>query len=76
MAWKGITGQVVSVLPSEWSRTIAKVSTGYSGAWKLQEAATKNENTFEQLLEATKYCSLGQLTDAMFGVGGQYRSNM
>ena len=36
----------------------------------MQEAATKNENTFEQLLEATKYCSLGQLTDAMFGVGG------
>ncbi|MBS1499348.1 MAG: methylmalonyl-CoA mutase [Bacteroidetes bacterium] len=42
----------------------------------LQHAAVKNENMFEVLMEATKYCSLGQLTDAMFEVGGQYRRNM
>ncbi len=42
----------------------------------LQEAAIKNENMFAVLMEATKYCSLGQLTDAMFEVGGQYRRNM
>lgn len=29
-----------------------------------------------ELMEATKYCSLGQLTQAMFEVGGQYRRNM
>ena len=36
----------------------------------LQQAAIKNENMFEVLMEATKYCSLGQLTAAMFEVGG------
>ena len=35
-----------------------------------------HENMFEVLMEATKYCSLGQLTEAMFEVGGQYRRNM
>ena len=42
----------------------------------LQQAAIRNENMFEVLMEATKYCSLGQLTEAMFEVGGQYRRNM
>ena len=41
-----------------------------------QEAAGKHENIFEQLMEATRYCSLGQITDALFQVGGQYRRNM
>ena len=40
------------------------------------KAAIRNENMFEVLMEATKYCSLGQLTAAMFEVGGQYRRNM
>lgn len=43
---------------------------------KLQEAAISNENMFEVLMEATKYCSLGQITGALFEVGGQYRRNM
>jgi methylmalonyl-CoA mutase len=42
----------------------------------LQEAAIKNENLFEHLMEATKVCSLGQITAALFEVGGQYRRNM
>ncbi|NUQ13836.1 MAG: methylmalonyl-CoA mutase family protein [Flavobacteriales bacterium] len=42
----------------------------------LQQAAVHNENMFEVLMEACKYCSLGQLTAAMFEVGGQYRRNM
>jgi methylmalonyl-CoA mutase len=42
----------------------------------LQEAAVKNENLFEHLMEATKVCSLGQITSALFEVGGQYRRNM
>jgi len=43
---------------------------------RLQGTALKNENTFATLMEATKYCSLGQITHAMFEVGGQYRRNM
>ncbi|WP_158838172.1 methylmalonyl-CoA mutase family protein [Polaribacter sp. L3A8] len=42
----------------------------------LQEAAIQNENLFEKLMEATKVCSLGQITEALFKVGGQYRRNM
>nr|WP_198999898.1 methylmalonyl-CoA mutase family protein [Flavobacterium sp. ASV13] len=43
---------------------------------KLQDAAIKNENLFDHLMEATKVCSLGQITSALFEVGGQYRRNM
>jgi len=43
---------------------------------KLQDAAIKNENIFELLMEATKVCSLGQITNGLFEVGGQYRRNM
>lgn len=42
----------------------------------LQETALNNDNTFEALMEASKHCSLGQITHAMFEVGGQYRRNM
>ncbi len=42
----------------------------------LQNAALANENVFEKLMEATKVCSLGQITDALFKVGGQYRRSM
>ena len=43
---------------------------------KLKEKAINNENIFEQLMETTKVCSLGQITGALFEVGGQYRRNM
>jgi isobutyryl-CoA mutase len=43
---------------------------------KLQSASMQNSNIFESLMEATKYCSIGQITDALFEVGGQYRRNM
>ena len=43
---------------------------------RLQEAAINNENIFEHLMEATKHCSLGQISQALFSVGGQYRRNM
>ena len=42
----------------------------------LQNAAINNENIFEVLMDATKYCSLGQITSGLFEVGGQYRRNM
>lgn len=43
---------------------------------KVKSAAIHNKNMFEQLMEATKVCSLGQITEALFEVGGQYRRNM
>ena len=43
---------------------------------KLQQAALHNENLFDVLIETVKYCSLGQITNALFDVGGQYRRNM
>lgn len=43
---------------------------------KVQEAAIQNQNIFECLMEAAKVCSLGQITAALFEVGGQYRRNM
>jgi isobutyryl-CoA mutase len=43
---------------------------------KVQEAAIHNQNIFASLMEASKVCSLGQITSALFEVGGQYRRNM
>ncbi|MEO1052332.1 MAG: methylmalonyl-CoA mutase family protein [Bacteroidota bacterium] len=42
----------------------------------VQQAAIQNKNVFEALMEACKKCSLGQITSALFEVGGQYRRNM
>jgi isobutyryl-CoA mutase len=43
---------------------------------RLQEAATSGGNIFAVLMEAVRHCSLGQITDALFEVGGQYRRNV
>lgn len=43
---------------------------------QVQLTAIRNQNVFEALMEACKYCSLGQITNALFEVGGQYRRNM
>jgi methylmalonyl-CoA mutase len=43
---------------------------------EIQKIAIQNGNVFDALMEASKYCSLGQITDALFEVGGQYRRNM
>jgi methylmalonyl-CoA mutase len=42
----------------------------------LKRAAINNQNIFEQLMEACKVCSLGQISNALYEVGGQYRRNM
>ncbi len=42
----------------------------------LQKTAIAGENIFESLMEACKYCSLGQISKALYEVGGQYRRNM
>ena len=43
---------------------------------KLRDVALKNENIFEQLLETVQYCSLGQITNVLYEIGGKYRRNM
>jgi methylmalonyl-CoA mutase len=43
---------------------------------RIQNAAINNQNIFEEIMEISKTCSLGQITKALFEVGGQYRRNM
>jgi len=43
---------------------------------QLQHVARQGGNVFEELMETVKVASLGQITDALFNVGGQYRRNM
>ncbi|MDQ1770417.1 methylmalonyl-CoA mutase [Labilibaculum sp. A4] len=43
---------------------------------ELKETALKNENVFASLMEVCKFCTLGQITNALYEVGGQYRRNM
>ena len=43
---------------------------------RLQQAVIANANVFEVLMDAVRCCSLGQITNALFEVGGQYRRSM
>ncbi|HEY9394275.1 MAG TPA: hypothetical protein VIP58_09045, partial [Nocardioides sp.] len=43
---------------------------------RLKQAATSDENVFAALMDAARVCSLGQVTEAFFEVGGQYRRNV
>jgi len=43
---------------------------------RLQQAAVENRNIFDVLMDGVRVCSLGQITAALFEVGGQYRRNM
>jgi methylmalonyl-CoA mutase len=43
---------------------------------RLRQAALANDNVFAVLMDAVRCCSLGQITRALFEVGGQYRRNM
>ena len=54
----------------------AQQVTASEGIAKVQEAAVQNFNIFEELMETCKVASLGQVTNALFEVGGQYRRNM
>ncbi len=49
---------------------------GEASMKRLQYCAIHNQNIFEEMMETVKYCSLGQITAALFEVGGQYRRNM
>jgi isobutyryl-CoA mutase len=77
-------GEVIRATPQEKEYQIAMLEQ-LQKTWadeapnelkKLQEAATHNKNVFEALMDAVKYASLGQITRALFEVGGQYRRNM
>ena len=43
---------------------------------KIKSVAMRNGNVFAELVDAVQYCTLGQITDALFEVGGEYRRNM
>ena len=43
---------------------------------RLQQVALSEENIFAELMNTVRYCSLGQITQALFDVGGKYRRNM
>ena len=43
---------------------------------QLKQAALENQNMFTTIMEASKFCSLGQISNQLYEVGGQYRRNM
>ncbi len=65
--------QQIDNLLAFWKRNEAVCSAELK---KLKEVAVNNGNLFAQLMETVKYCSLGQITHALYEVGGQYRRNM
>jgi methylmalonyl-CoA mutase len=79
-----IPGEVIRSTPEEkalqiqntaffWKRNSA---ISEKALQKLKLVAVENGNLFEELMETVKYCSLGQITHALYEVGGQYRRNM
>jgi methylmalonyl-CoA mutase len=79
-----IPGEVIRATVEEKEaqiETLRNLHEAFAGLEKdqlmsLKKAAVNNENVFEKLMEAAKYCSLGQITNALYEVGGQYRRNM
>ena len=79
-----IPGEVIRATEEEKKQQIATLNSlhsSYSAAQKtalenLKLASLQNKNLFSELLEAGKVCSLGQISHALYEVGGQYRRNM
>jgi methylmalonyl-CoA mutase len=65
--------QQIQNLQAFWKRNEGKNETALK---RLKETAINNGNLFAELMETVKYCSLGQITHALYEVGGQYRRNM
>ena len=63
----------INTVQNLWKRSGNK---GAEMLHNLQQAAIHNHNVFNELMETAKYCSLGQITKALFEVGGQYRRSM
>ena len=55
---------------------VGKAELAQESISRIQDAAVNNANIFDELMEASKHCSLGEITNALFEVGGQYRRNM
>lgn len=58
----------------EFHKTFSDKS--YQLLTELKTSVLRNENVFEKLMEVSKYCSLGQISNTLFDVGGKYRRNM
>ncbi|MEN3026419.1 MAG: methylmalonyl-CoA mutase family protein [Chlorobiota bacterium] len=79
-----IPAEVVRSTPEEKEQQIANLRTFWqrnadrapAALERVKQAAIRGENVFAELMEAVKVCSLGQLTHALYEVGGQYRRNM
>ncbi|MDB5252714.1 MAG: methylmalonyl-CoA mutase [Flaviaesturariibacter sp.] len=65
--------QQITNLQAFWKRNEARSGEALQ---RLKSVAIANGNLFEELMETVKYCSLGQITRALYEVGGQYRRNM
>ncbi len=65
--------QQIQNLHAFWKRSEGNIERSLQ---RLKEVAVNNGNIFAELMEAVKYCSLGQITHALYEVGGQYRRNM
>ncbi len=79
-----VPGEVIRATETEKQYQISMLNELHN-TWKdeakealkvLKIKAMKNENVFEALMDAAKYSSIGQITDTLFEVGGQYRRNM
>ena len=77
-------GEVIRAEPSEKEGQLEQVERIHTrfeaesseAITAVKQAAVAGENVFETLLESAKFCTLGQLSDALFEVGGAYRRNM
>ena len=65
--------QQIQNLQAFWKRNESRSEEALA---KLKQVAISNGNLFEELMETVKYCSLGQITHALYEVGGQYRRSM
>ena len=65
--------QQIQNLHAFWKRNEGK---SVAALAQLKQIAIQNGNLFEALMDTVKYCSLGQITHALYEVGGQYRRNM
>ena len=79
-----IPGEVIRATEEEKQYQITALKTfqdrnsdsSTSALKKLQKTAIAGENIFSELMEVCKICSLGQISNALYEVGGQYRRNM
>jgi len=79
-----VPGEVIRSTPEEKAnqiRVVAEQQKTFAAEAErvlvdLKRAARRNENLFASIMEASKYCTLGQITGALYRVGGEYRRSM